>query len=261
MMDSSTYKQYNVHGFNSRQHLEHYLSDKPDMAFEVDILKFPIENFAKTFAEGHITGDVLVDISVGSMIYQLYAACEFFKHIIVLKINDQCVMELKRWLDTRTGAFNWEHVTKLHAEIGGNCDQLQDKEGKVRSAIPHVVICDLEKENMTDPIVLPPADCIISYGLLDSICKDQDDYIRYLRKFSGFLKPGGHFILVGAINMTYYTVGKDKFCAFTYDEDFVRKALAGEGFVIEDCQVQKRTAVSELCDYKAFIFIAAHKEK
>ncbi|XP_056400842.1 indolethylamine N-methyltransferase-like [Hyla sarda] len=144
--------------------------------------------------------------------------------------------------------------------MGAN-DHFQDKEGKVRSTIPHVMKCDLEKENMMDPIVLPPADCIISFGLLDKISKDQDDYIRYLRKFSGMLKPGGHIMFIGCLDMTYYTVGKDKFHALTYDEDFVRKALVGEGFVIDYCKVKKRTNVSDLTDYKAVIFIAAHKEK
>ncbi|XP_056398630.1 nicotinamide N-methyltransferase-like [Hyla sarda] len=210
---------------------------------------------------GHINGDVLLDLSAGPLVQQLYAACEFFQHIIVLKVSDRCIMELKRWLNTRTGAFDWGHATKLHGEIEGYSDQSQDKEGKLRSTIPHVVKCDLEKENMTDPIDLPPADCIISAWLLDIICKDQDDYRRYLRKFSKLLKPGGHMILIGILHMTYYTVGKDKFHGFPYDEDFARKALVGEGFVIDDCKVKKRTNVSDLIDYKAVMFIAAHKEK
>ncbi|XP_056400554.1 nicotinamide N-methyltransferase-like isoform X1 [Hyla sarda] len=190
------------------------------------------------------------------MVPHLYAASEFFKHVIVLKVSDRCIMELKRWLDTRTGAFYWGHATKLHL---GNSDQLQDKEENVRSAVQHVMKCDLEKENVTDPIVLPPADCIISAGLLDVICKDQDDFIRYLRKFSALMKPGGNMIFIGCLEMTYYTVGKDKFHGFPYDEEFVRKALVGEGFVIDYCNVKKRTNVSDIIDYNGVIFIAAHK--
>ncbi|XP_056400167.1 indolethylamine N-methyltransferase-like [Hyla sarda] len=260
-MDPRTHKIYHVHGFDSRQYLESYFSDKKDMVFGDDTLMFPLENLTKMFIEGHINGDVLLDLSAGSFVHQLYAACEFFQHIIVLKASDRCIMELKRWLNTRTGAFDWGHATKLHGEIEGNSDRFQEKEEKVRSTIPHVMKCDLEKENMTDPIVLPPADCIISAVLLDAICKNQDDYRRYLRKFSRMLKPGGHLLLLGALGTTYYTVGKEKLHAFTYDEDFARKALAGEGFVIDNCKVKKRTNVSDLMDYKAVIFIAAHKEK
>ncbi|XP_056398639.1 indolethylamine N-methyltransferase-like [Hyla sarda] len=260
-MDSSSHKIYHVHGFDSRQHLEFYLSDKPDMVFGEDCLAFPIESLKKAFKEGHIKGDVLIDFSLGSLVHHLIAPSEFFNHIIVLKVKDRCIMELKRWLNTRTGAFDWGHAAKLHGEMQENSDRSVDKEEKVRSIVQHVVKCYPEMKNMTDPIVLPPADCIISFWLLDSICKDQNDYRRYLRKFSGLLKPGGHLILIGGLDITYYTVGKDKFHAFPYDEDFVRKALVGEGFVIDNCKVQKRTNVSDLVDYKAIIFIAAHKEK
>ncbi|XP_073513302.1 nicotinamide N-methyltransferase-like [Phyllobates terribilis] len=260
-MDSSTYKRYHEDEFDSRQSLENYFSDKPDMVFGEDSLIFPIENLTKTFTEDHIKGDILIDLSIGSLVHHLFAACDFFKHIIVLKMRDRCIMELKRWVDERTGAFDWNHATKLHVDMGENRDQLEDKEGKVRSALQHVVKCNLEKEDMMDPIVLPPADCVITGWLLDYICKNQDDFMRYLRKFSSLLKPGGHIILLACLEMTYYTVGKHKYHAFSYDEDFARKALVAEGFIIDRCNVKKRTVVSDLTDYKAMLFIAARKQK
>ncbi|XP_056398438.1 indolethylamine N-methyltransferase-like [Hyla sarda] len=195
------------------------------------------------------------------MIPHLYSACEFFKHIIILKVQDRCIMELKRWLDTRTGAFDWGHITKIHVEIEGKSAQMQDKEGKVREAAQHVAKCNLEKENIMDPIVLPPADCIISVALLETISKDQDDYRRYLRKFSQLLKPGGHLLQIGLLDMTYYTVGEDKFPTFPYNEEFFRKALVGEGFAIDICVSKKATGISPLIDHKGVIFISAHKEK
>ncbi|XP_075696827.1 nicotinamide N-methyltransferase-like [Rhinoderma darwinii] len=261
MMDSSPHKLYHVHGFDSRQCLEDYFSDKPDMAFGDDLLNFLIDNLSQVFTVGHINGDILVDLSLGSIIHHLYSASEFFKNIIVLKVNNRCIMELKRWVDERTGAFYWGHTSALLQQKEGNSGQFEDKEGKLRSTIQHVVKCDLEKENMTEPLVLPPADCVISALLLDVISKDQDDYIRYLRKFSKLLKPGGHLILFGGFGATYFTVGKDKFHAFAYDEDFIRKTVVGEGFIIDYCKIKERTAVSDLIDYKTVIIISAHKEK
>ncbi|XP_075696824.1 nicotinamide N-methyltransferase-like [Rhinoderma darwinii] len=261
MMDSSPHKFYHVHDFDSRQYLEHYYSDKPDMTFGDDLLNFFIENLRQVFAVGHINGDILIDLSTGAFIHHLYSASEFFKNIIVLKVNNRCIMELKRWVDERTGAFYWGHTSALHQEKEENSEKFENGEGKVRSAIQHVVKYDLEKENITEPLVLPPADCVISTLHLDVISKDQDDYIRYLRKFSRLLNPGGHLIIIGVLDATYFTVGKDKFHVFTYDEDFARKALVGEGFIIDYCKVKERTAVSDFTDYKTVIFIAAHKEK
>ncbi|XP_069802678.1 nicotinamide N-methyltransferase-like [Dendropsophus ebraccatus] len=221
----------------------------------------------------HIKGDVLIDLSLGSMVHHLYAASDFFKHIIVLKLSRAAE---RIQLDARllgrasgipgavsvrhTGCAGNERRRRADTE-NGLSDELQDKEGKVRSAVQHVVKCDLQKENMTDPIVLPPADCIISFWLLEAVSKDQEDYIRYLRKFSGLRKPGGHLILFGGLDITYYTVGKDRIRALGYNEEFVRKALAGEGFVIDNCNIKKRTNTSDLTDYKGMIFIAAHREK
>ncbi|XP_072012473.1 nicotinamide N-methyltransferase-like isoform X1 [Engystomops pustulosus] len=260
-MDSSALKFYNIDECDTRQILEDYCSGNQKMVFEEDFVKFPIQNVRKTFKLGHIKGDILIDLSISSMIHHLYSACELFKHIIVLKVNDRCIMELKRWVDTRTGAFDWGHVSQLYADKEGNSDDVQYKEGKVRSALQHVVKFDPEKENMTEPIDLPPADCIISGWLLEVISQDKEDYVRYLRKFSKLLKPGGHLILFGSLGATYFKIHKEKFHFLTCDEEFVRGVLVGEGFKIDHCNIFKRTVISDLADHKYVIFIAAHKGK
>ncbi|XP_073441179.1 nicotinamide N-methyltransferase-like [Dendrobates tinctorius] len=264
-MDSCTYKFYYADGFDSRQYLESYLSDKSEMVFGDNSLKFPIENLAKIFADGHIKGDVLIDLSIGPLAHQLFAACEFFKQIIVLKIRDEwqlkCIMELKRWVEDCAGAFYWGHAAKLQVDLEGKGDKFEDREEKVRSALHYIKKCDLTKENIMNPVVLPPVDCIISAWFLDVISKDHDDYMRYLGKFLKLLKPGGHIILIGDLDTTFLKVGNDKIHVLNYDEDFVRKALVGEGFIIDCCEVKKRTDVSDYSDCKAVIFIAAHKVK
>ncbi|XP_040286117.1 nicotinamide N-methyltransferase-like isoform X2 [Bufo bufo] len=260
-MDSSTYKLYHKDCFDSREHLDTYFSDKDDMVFGEDFLLFPIEHLRKTFALGHIKGDILIDFSIGPVAHHLYSSCDFFKNIIVLKVSDRCIMELKRWADARTGAFDWNHAAKLHVDTEGNSDELQEMNEKVKSAIHHVLKCDLEKPNITGLIVLPPADCIISAWLLDAVCKEQEDYIRGLSKLSGLLKPGGHLILIGVVDATFFTNKKDRFHAFNYNERFAREAVEGAGFVIDCCKVKERTAVSDLTDYKGTIFIVAHKEQ
>ncbi|XP_073511550.1 nicotinamide N-methyltransferase-like [Phyllobates terribilis] len=172
----------------------------------------------------------------------------------MLKVRDRCIMELKRWVDSRTGAFDWGHAAKLHVDTEGKSEHFQEKEEKVRSAAQHVVKCDLKKENIIELMVLPPADCIISAWLIATI-------IGYLRKLSMLLKPGGYIILIGLLDTTYYTVGKDNLRGLSYDEDFVKKALVGEGFLVDPCEVKERTVVSDLCDYKHVIFIVAHKAR
>ncbi|XP_075042014.1 nicotinamide N-methyltransferase-like [Mixophyes fleayi] len=260
-MDCSSHKLYHVHGIDSRAFLDTYFSDKPDMVFGEDSFRFILENFHCAFNEGKIKGDHLIDISIGSLILHLYSTCGFFNQISFLKLNEKCIMELNKWLCTRTGAFCWDHTSPYIKELKGNCDLYKDKDLRLKTAIKQIVKCDIEKENLTDPVVLPQADCVTSLYLLDVTSKDENDYIKHLRKMTKFLKPGGHLILCGVLNTTYFITGHDKLDVFKYDEMFVRKLLIGEGFTIDHCNVHKRTAVSDLIDYNALMFITAHKEK
>ncbi|XP_063798050.1 nicotinamide N-methyltransferase-like [Pseudophryne corroboree] len=259
-MDSSTHKFYPEHGFDSREHLETYFSNKPDMAFGDDTMIFPMEFLQRVFSEGHIKGDLLIDISIGSFIHHLYTASGYFKEILVLKCSEQCITELNKWINTHTGAFDWSHVMEYIKCTEGNSDQCQDKDMTLKTTIAKIMKCDIDNENLTDPEVLPPAGCVISAWMLEFISKDQEDYINNFRKFVKLLKPEGHMILIGALNTTYAIIGQDKIHVFRYDEKFARKVLTDEGFVIDHCAVHKKTTDSDLTDYEAAMFIAAHRE-
>ncbi|XP_063797913.1 indolethylamine N-methyltransferase-like [Pseudophryne corroboree] len=244
----------------TEEQLETYLSSKPDMVFRDDSIKFPMECLHRAFSEGHIKGDLLIDISYGSFIHHLYTPSEYFKQILVLKCSEQCIMELNKWINTLTGAFDWSHIIEYIKCLEGNSDQCQDKDMTLKTEITKIMKCDIDNENLTDPEVLPPADCVISIGMLDIVSKDQDDYINNFKKFVKLLKPEGYLILIGLLNTTFMMVGQDKIHVFRYEEKFARKVLTDEGFVIDHCVVQKRTIDSDLTDYEALMFTTAHRE-
>ncbi|XP_063797905.1 nicotinamide N-methyltransferase-like [Pseudophryne corroboree] len=259
-MDSSSHKFYPEHGFDSREHLETYFSNKQEMGFGDDSIKFPMECLGRAFSEGHIKGGLLIDISIGSLVHHLYTASGYFKQILVLKCSEQCIMELNRCINKHTGAFDWSHIMPYIKCTEEDSDQCQDKDKTLKTAITKVIKFDIDKENLTDPEVLPPADCVIIGMMFEFISKDQDDYIKNFRKCVKLLKPEGYLIYCGILNTTYMMVGQDKVHVFRYDENFVRKVLTEEGFVIDHCAVQKRTAVSDHIDYETVIFITAHRE-
>ncbi|XP_068103257.1 indolethylamine N-methyltransferase-like [Hyperolius riggenbachi] len=260
-MDCGPKKFYHKHDFDCRSFHDRYFSDKPDMVFGDDTLTFPMVNFHYVFSSGFVKGDVLIDVSMSSLIHHLYSACDIFKDIIILKANERCNMETSKWKDTRTGAYHWGHASAHAAKLEGKSDQFQDKEKQLKTAISHVISCDFENENITYPVVLPLADCVTSIHILEAICKDEDDFMRNLGKISKLLKPGGHLILISVLNTTYYMVGGVKFSAFQSEEMFVKNALQKLGFVIDYCSVQRRKNDSSLTDYDAAMFITACKTK
>ncbi|XP_040182243.1 indolethylamine N-methyltransferase-like [Rana temporaria] len=260
-MDSTTPKLYHVHGMDSRDHLDLYLSNKEGMVFADDIIKFPMVNLYYLLSNGRIEGKFLIDISIGSFIHHLYSASNFFKKIIILKFQEKCIMELSRWLHDRTGAYDWSHTSSAAAELEGTRDQLQEKEMRLRSSIMQILKCTFEQENITSPVLLPLADCIISAWILEVISKNEDEYMKNLEKIIKLLKPGGQLILIESLDQTYWTAGAQRFHCFKYNEEFVKNAFGKVGLVIDYCAVQRRRNVSDVADYKAIIFIVGRKGK
>ncbi|KAM5164177.1 nicotinamide N-methyltransferase-like [Mantella aurantiaca] len=179
--------------------------------------------------------------------------------MIVLKSSEKCIMELSRWLHDRTGAYDWTHTSAAVAELEGNRDQLQEKESRLKSSIKQILKCDFEQENITSPVELPLADCVISVGILETISKNEDEYMRNLEKILNLLKPVGKLLLFSVLDATYFTAGGERFHFFTHEEGFVKNALSKLGLVIDYCAVQRRRYVSDLVGYKAFMFTVAHK--
>ncbi|KAM5163663.1 indolethylamine N-methyltransferase-like [Mantella aurantiaca] len=258
-MDCTTHKLYHIHGMDSRDLSDIYFSGKEDMVFGEDSLKFPMANLHYQLSSGRVKGECLIDISKGSVIHHLYSASNSFQDIIVLKSSEKCIMELSRWLHDRTGAYDWTHTSATAAELEGNRDQLQEKESRLKSSIKHILKCDFEEENITSPVELPLADCVIASAILNAVSKNEGEYMRNLEKMSKLLRPRGHLILISAMDATYFTVGGEQFHILAVDEIFVKNALRKLGLVIDYCAVQRRRNVSHLTDYKAVMFIVAIK--
>ncbi|XP_077314076.1 indolethylamine N-methyltransferase-like [Lithobates pipiens] len=258
-MDSTTHTFYPVHGLDSRNHLDTYFSNKEGMVFAYDILKFPMANLHYQFSRGRVVGTFAIDISLGSFIHHLYSASNSFKEIVILRLKEQCIMELRRWVHDRTGAYDWSHTSSAAAELAGTRDQLQEQEIRLRSSVKHVLKFDFEQGNITSPVLLPLADCIVSVWLLEMISKNEDEYTRNLEKILKLLKPGGHLLLIGVLDATYGVVGEERIHCLKCNEEFVKNAFGKVGLVIDYYAMQKRSNVSDLSDYKAMLFIVGRK--
>ncbi|XP_072283052.1 indolethylamine N-methyltransferase-like [Pyxicephalus adspersus] len=259
-MDCEPKKLYHVHGFDSRNHTDTFFSNKSP--FVVDCLKFHMDSlYHKALAQGHIGGQLLLDISCGCVIHQLFSAVDFFQDIIVLKVNDRCIMELKKWISGEPGARDWKHCSSYITEIEKKSDATEVKEQKLKKAIKQILKCDFEKENLTYPVVLKPANCIITTEFLECISIDLDEFVKNLKKCASLLVPGGHLLMLGVIDATFMVVGNDKLHILKMSENEFRDSFLKAGFIIDVCEVQKRDVADgyQLFDYESIIFVAAHK--
>ncbi|XP_053545705.1 nicotinamide N-methyltransferase-like [Bombina bombina] len=188
-------------------------------------------------------------MQIGSCIFTLIPISEFFNDITVLEFNDVCIEELEKWKNTHDDTFDWSHTFKFIAELEGKGEEWKTRQETLKTSIKRILKCDLTKENLTDPVTLPKVDCIFLGWLLESICKDRDDFFRSLKKISMWLKPGGHLILLVVLNASFVTIGEHRFHLLNLDEEFIRKALRDTGYVIETIEMVERKSKHEAISY------------
>ncbi|XP_053308055.1 indolethylamine N-methyltransferase-like [Spea bombifrons] len=259
-MDPSERRFYHSHPVDSRKLLDHYCSPTAGEAMLETTIKFPIQQVHKALSAGNIKGDTFIDITIGGIMYPLLAACEFFKDIILLKFNDECIAETEKWLNAHSEAFDWSHASKYFTELEGKGHGWQEKEERLKSKIRRVVKCDLAKENLTEPEVLPRADCLLILGILETTSEDHESFRRNLKKFASLLKPGGRLLLFVALNATKYRADERDLHYFTCDEALLTASLGEEGFAVESCEVFQKKEHTDLVDYSGIAFISAQKD-
>ncbi|XP_056397758.1 nicotinamide N-methyltransferase-like [Hyla sarda] len=255
-METIKQKLEDVDALNNRTFLQTYFSTDNKTSFVDETLKFLIKSLHNILAAGNFKGQTAYDLSVGSIIHQLFALCEYYPEITILKLNEALITEVTKWMNSDTDAFNWGHACNFLKELVGTGDQ----ERKLKSSIKKIMTFGLPIDTLTDPVVLQPADCLVTAWLLDVTCQNQNEYIKKFQKLAKLLKPGGLLIYIGCLNATYYTIGQERQCVFTYDESFLRKNLTNEGFKIETCEVLDSKIQSDLTDYKQFIVLTAVKK-
>ncbi|KYO39914.1 hypothetical protein Y1Q_0009062 [Alligator mississippiensis] len=146
-------------------------------------------------------------------------------------------------------------------ELEGDRNKWAEKERNLRGTIKCVLKCDVHKSNPLDPVVLPPADCLVSLLCLEAACKDHSSYRAALRNINSLLKPGGHLVLSGDLGTSFYMVGPKKFSCLPLTEEFLREALSAMSFTVDTVEVvsQADVAQHDICDFSGMYFIVARK--
>ncbi|CAH2320174.1 nicotinamide N-methyltransferase-like [Pelobates cultripes] len=259
-MDPSSHKRYHLHEWKPLGMFNKYFSGTAEKYITEEVVRFPIEQIYKVAGQGQITGELLIDISVGPAIYHLLPIFEFFKDITILEFSDLCVKELKEWKNKESESYDWTHALSIMAELQGTSFKGNETENALRRSISHILKCDFTKETFTEEVFLPKADCVLSMYVLHLVSDDQDDYSRNLKKVSGMLKLGGHLLLFGLFNAKYYTIGENKFHLLATDKKSVEDIMREAGFVIELLEVKESKMRDDTTYLEHFYFIKALKK-
>ncbi|XP_078538461.1 nicotinamide N-methyltransferase-like [Lissotriton helveticus] len=250
--------------FDTERFFQTYYNPNSEEYVEYPILTFILENLHKTFSSGEVKGDLLIDIGSGPSIHTIISACECFKEIIASDWTDTNRQAYERWLRNEPGAFDWTPVLSMVCELEGDRTKCAEKEKKIRATVKQVLKCDVTESNPLNPVILPPADCLVTSLCLEAACTDLNTYTQALRNITTLLKTGGHLVLIGVIGCNNYQVGQKLFPDLHLSEEFVKTTITSNGYVIKDMKMNpivcnKKPDCANDAHVFGFIFFLAQK--
>ncbi|XP_068130592.1 indolethylamine N-methyltransferase-like [Hyperolius riggenbachi] len=258
MMSTQQYKSYHDEALDARDLVETYFSHGQVQMIEENVV-FPLRYLHKWASKGLLKGSKMIDLSIGSAVFQLFPLCNIYKEIYVLEFTDSNIDHFKLWLNKKEGATDWSHAAKRACQLEGNRQDWKEKAYQVRRAVKGVFKWENYQTTPIDPTLVPEVDCILSVYLLHVACKTQEEFQNSLKNAVSRLKMGGHLVMFAAVNMSYYMVGQHRFLILNMDEKTLQELVIKTGFVIEESGLMKSAEKSDLLDYSYLCCLRARK--
>ncbi|XP_072283054.1 indolethylamine N-methyltransferase-like [Pyxicephalus adspersus] len=210
---------------------------------------------------GQLKGEKILDISIGSVIYQLFSISNICKEIHVVQLTNASFKHFKQWLENDKGATDWSYTSKRVCHLESNRQEWKEKEDQLRKVIKGVYKWDNHETNSLSSKLVPQVDCVISLYILNVVSKTKDDFLRNLKSFTSTLKIGGQLLLFMVLNMTFYKVGSHRYFCLTLVEEDVQEVVINAGFIIEKSTLTKAVEPNDIVNYSHVCYILARKVK
>ncbi|XP_053549938.1 phenylethanolamine N-methyltransferase [Bombina bombina] len=226
----------NYQKFNPRAYLQNnYVPPRADFSCEDSVVPWKLRCLAEACSKGEIRGRTLVDIGSGPTIYQLLSAFELFQEVVMtdyLEVNRE---EVKRWIDDEPGAFDWSPYIKHVCSLESKGELWQEKQNRLRKRITRVVPVDIHQPcPLGKEFTSGSVDALVSSFCLEACSPNRESFEQALKNITGLLRAGGHLLLIGALEESYYLAGEARLSVVPVTEEDVRTALCNAGYRIRD---------------------------
>uniref|UniRef100_A0A8C5QXV0 Phenylethanolamine N-methyltransferase n=1 Tax=Leptobrachium leishanense TaxID=445787 RepID=A0A8C5QXV0_9ANUR len=255
----------NYQTFNPAAYLQNnYIPPLADFSDPDSVVAWKLKCLADACASGEIGGQILVDIGSGPTVYQVLSAFELFKEVILtdfLAVNRE---ELKKWLHDEPGAFDWGPFINHVCSIEGKGEPWQEKRKRLRERVSRVIPVNVHQPCPLGTELAPgTVDALVSSFCLEACSPDYPAFVKALQNITGLLKPGGHVLMIGALEESYFLAGEAKLSVASFTEEMTRKAFQDMGYVIRDFRsyTMPESMKVGVDDVKGISFVWAQKKE
>ncbi|XP_053120005.1 phenylethanolamine N-methyltransferase [Hemicordylus capensis] len=222
--------------FNPRAYLQNnYMPPRANFTSEEFVVPWKLRCLADTFATGEICGHTLIDIGTGPTIYQLLSACNYFEEIVATDYLEVNRTEIQKWvLGEDPDGFDWSPYIQHVCKIEGKGEPWKEKEQKLKKKLKKILPIDVHQPNPLGSLLSQPADALVSTFCLEAVSPNRPSFDQALQNVTTLLKPNGHFLMIGALEESFYLAGEARLCVVPVSEADVKESFAKSGYRIHN---------------------------
>ncbi|KAM3821490.1 phenylethanolamine N-methyltransferase [Vipera latastei] len=253
----------NYQKFNPMAYLQNnYRPPRANFTSEDFVVPWKLRCLADAFATGKITGHILIDIGTGPTIYQLLSACDYFEEIVATDFLEVNRALIHKWVHNEDkDGFDWSPYIQHVCKIEGKGELWKEKEQKLKKKLKKILPIDIHQPNPLGSLLSQPADALVSTFCLEAASPDRPSFDKAFQNVTRLLKPGGHFLMIGAMEESFYLAGEVKLTVVPLKEADIKESFAKNGYHIHDFRSYNMppTLMVGVDDVQGIFFIHAQK--
>ena len=249
--------------FNARSYLQARFAGPEDFRSEFYLKSFH-DFYQKYHTEWDATKARVLEFGGGPCIHTLISGAPFVSEVVFSEYAEDNLQEVKLWRDNDPTCFGWgpffDYVVK---KLEGQTDPTApaEREKQLRSRITSIIPCNIWKDDILG-VPLAPFDIVSCSLTIVTTSKNLSEYKANLGKLSSCLKPGGFYIGVEALGVTWWSAGEIKYPTVTFTTDELHDTIRSAGFDVLGYSTVDIPEASRFksSDTKSYIFTAARKK-
>jgi len=207
--------------FDPEWYLSTYYDTIEGVEEEGNLCIFIHKWYHQVFNNGNLKGESLLDLGTGPMISTILTSSRYVKHIDLSDFALQNLAILNDWKKGKRELV--QEITKWEMKISKDERALNIRNNEVREKVKNIRRVDVNKpELFVDDLPVPDQkyDIINTSLCLEAATKSTNQYLAAVQNLSKYLKSGGHIMVAGVLEQTFYKVGDYNFmCAYLTKED------------------------------------------
>ncbi|OWF56784.1 Indolethylamine N-methyltransferase [Mizuhopecten yessoensis] len=227
---------------------------------QFNLLQFNLEKYHDIFQYGDVKGRRLLDVGTGPSVHSVISACRHVDDVYLTDFAAQNRKVLNDWW--KSDKTTIVKVTEYILRKENSSETVAERHKTIKEKVRHVLPIDV---TLSDPLGsgcdVNQFDIITSSLCLEAAAQTLDQYRSNAANVSSLLKSGGHFILNGVLEQTWYRIGEAKFSCVKLTRDDIKSTFVSCGFNIQLFDdVKFKSKEDEYSDFHGYFVMHAIKE-